>query len=199
MIAVVDSGGANVSSVMLALERATKNMNGAEAVFTFDPNVIRNASHVILPGVGAAATAMKALQDKGLVDVLRGLTQPVMGICLGMQLLFSRSAEGDVDCLDIIDGQLEHFDLPDLSVPHTGWNQVMQVNDNPLFKDIPDESYFYFVHSYFLPQNDAAIGNTDYGGVFTSAVNHNNFYGCQFHPERSGVVGEQLIRNFLSC
>ncbi len=192
MIAVVDSGGANVASVLFALERL-----GVSAVFTADPDVISKASHVILPGVGAAQAAMRALEEKDLIACLCSLTQPVLGICLGMQLLFSHLKEGDVEGLGLLSGTVEKFDFDDLCVPHTGWNQVQQKKKTPFFEGIADESFFYFVHSFYAPQVPQTLGLTEYGCSFTSVVARDNFFGCQFHPERSGAVGAQLLKNFV--
>ena len=193
MIVIIDSGGANIASVKFALERL-----GVESVLSSDADVIQNAERVILPGVGAAGAAMQKLNDYGLVDCIRNLKQPVLGICLGMQLLFSKSDEGDVDLLDIIDGRVSHFDKAQCDVvPHMGWNTVSFKNDHSITKGLPDGSYFYFVHSYRADVSDSTIGETDYGTPFSAIVAQDNFIGCQFHPERSGEVGAQLLKNFI--
>jgi imidazole glycerol-phosphate synthase subunit HisH len=192
MIAIVDSGGANIASVMFAIERL-----GKPYAFTGDPETIRNASHVILPGVGTAGAAMRTLRKKGLIECLKTLKQPVLGICLGMQLLFERSEEGDVDMLGLLPGTVTKFDDSRQTVPHTGWNTVNQRQALPLFKDIADDSYFFFVHSYHAPVGAYTAGLTDYGTEFSSIVAQDNFFGCQFHPERSGASGAQLLDNFV--
>jgi len=194
MIAIIDSGGANIASVTHALKRL-----GKEAVLTADANVIRQAERVILPGVGAARAAMEQLNSAGLVEVIRDLKQPVLGICLGMQLLFSHSEEGDVDMLNIIDGAVRHFDAKDdMPIPHMGWNNTIRVSYHPLMKNIDEESYFYFVHSFYAPINDKTIGVCGYANEFTAVVAKDNFMGCQFHPERSGDEGTKILSNFLA-
>lgn len=191
MIAIVNSGGANLASVIFAIERL-----GKPYIFTSDSDVIRKASHVILPGVGAAAAAMKTLNDSGLVDCLRQLTQPVMGICLGMQLLFEHSAEGNVDLLKLLAAQVKKFPDSDLPVPHMGWNRLRITKANPLLKDMDNEPFVYFVHSFYAPVGDYTVAATDYGIPFSSVVNRDNIFGCQFHPERSGKAGAHILRNF---
>ncbi len=195
MIAVVDSGVANLTSVMAALRRL-----GAEVTVTTSAQTIVQASHVILPGVGAAAAAMARLRQKGLVDVLRGLTQPVLGICLGMQLLFEKSEEGgDTPCLGILPGTAALLSTaPCMPVPHMGWNQLQfQKADHPLLLNVEDGPCVYFVHSYALPVTALTVASTCYTSEFTSIAAGRNFAGCQFHPERSGEVGSRLLGNFL--
>jgi glutamine amidotransferase len=192
-LAIIDSGGANIGSVRFALQRL-----GAESVFTADPDEIRRADRVILPGVGAAAAAMRQLRSHGLVDCIRGLTQPVLGICLGMQLLFESSAEGNVDCLGLVPGRLERFpDIPSLRVPHMGWNHAETVRDDPLLAGLGQEPWFYFVHSYYAPVSEATIASCHHGVAFSAMVQHGNFRGAQFHPERSAGDGAQVLKNFL--
>lgn len=199
MIAVIDSGVANLASVMAALHRLQ-----ADAVVTSDAAVIGGASHVILPGVGAAAPAMTQLHMKKLVEVIRRLTQPVMGICLGMQLLFTTSEEGQgegqaLPCLDVIPGMVRHMTgTPDMPVPHMGWNQIKPVKPSPLLQDVAAGSFAYFVHSFAVPVGEMTVASADYGTAFTAVAAHKNFYGCQFHPERSSTVGQQILKNFLS-
>ena len=193
MIAIVDSGGANLASVTFAIERLGKAYK-----FTADPEEIMRATHVILPGVGTAAVAMDILRRRDLVECLVGLKQPVLGICLGMQLLFSWSAEGEVDMLGLLPGRIEKFNNRALNVPHMGWNTLSIVQKNPLLKNIPEQSYLYFVHSYRAPIGDFTAATTDYGGLFSSVVQHDNFFGCQFHPERSGANGAQILQNFTA-
>lgn len=193
-VVLIDSGGANIASVLYALQRLDR-----DAVLTADPDVIARAPHVILPGVGAARDAMGKLQARELVECIRGLTQPVIGICLGMQLLFSHSEEGDAAMLDILSGNVRHFKPEEgKTIPHMGWNNVKLAEVAPLFKDVPDESFFYFVHSYYAPVGDYTQASCTYGReVFSASVAQGNFMGCQFHPERSGAAGQQVLKNFL--
>ena len=199
MIAIIDSGGANIASVKFAIERL-----GMTGTLTTDADVIRNAERVILPGVGAAPVAMDMLSKAGLIDVIRGLKQPVLGVCLGMQLLFGQSPEkadstdNDTGLLDITPGDCAAFTPAiDRSVPHMGWNSLNFTSVHPLLKGIEKGAYVYFVHTYFAPVTDATIASCTYGNVFTAMVADNNFMGCQFHPERSGPVGAQILQNFL--
>ena len=191
-LAVVDSGGANISSVLHALHRL-----GVEPEFTADANVIRAADRVILPGVGAAGRAMEVLQGHGLVEVIRDLTQPVLGICLGMQLLFDASEEDDATLLGVIPARLTR--LPEgegRRVPHMGWNVLQSVRPDQL-TDSLDGQWFYFVHSFAAPMGDWTLASTTHGVEFSAVVRHNNFYGAQFHPERSASAGATLLRQFL--
>ena len=193
MIAIIDSGGANIASVQFALERL-----GAKSVLTQDVSVIQSADKVLLPGVGAAPVAMQSLIESGLIDCIRGLTQPVMGICLGMQLLFARSPEGNTPLLGIFDADCETFTPSHgRSVPHMGWNRLSTRQDHPLMAGVEEGAHVYFVHSYFAPVTAQTIAATNYGDDFTAIVAENNFMGCQFHPEKSGLVGGQILRNFL--
>ena len=196
MIAIIDSGGANIASVTFALERC-----GATATLTTDAEMIASADKVILPGVGAAPVVMAQLQKAGLVDCIRGLTQPVLGICLGMQLLFERSEEGDTALLGLIPGKVEAFQpAPGLSIPHMGWNRLLPTAGaaaNPLLKGIDDGAHVYFVHSYFAPVSGDTVAACRYGADFTALVAHGNFMGAQFHPERSGPIGARILQNFL--
>ena len=196
MIAIIDSGGANIASVTFALERC-----GATATLTTDAEKIASADKVILPGVGAAPVAMAQLQKAGLVDCIRGLTQPVLGICLGMQLLFERSEEGDTELLGLIPGTVGAFQpAPGLSIPHMGWNRLLPTAGaaaNPLLKGIDDGAHVYFVHSYFAPVSGDTVAACRYGADFTALVAHGNFMGAQFHPERSGPIGARILQNFL--
>ena len=194
MIAIVNSGVANLASLGFALERL-----GKDFVVTDDPELVERASHVILPGVGAASAAMPRLRRKGMAKRLAQLTQPVLGICLGMQLLFNHSEEGNVELLNIIPGQVTSFPASaNLIVPHMGWNTVRATKRNALLKDLPEEAYFYFVHGYVVPLGDFTAATTFYGEMFSSVVEHSNFFGCQFHPERSGPEGRQVLANFVS-
>ena len=191
-LAVVNSGGANISSVLHALRRL-----GAEPQFTSDADVIRSADRIILPGVGAAGSAMETLHNHGLIDVIRKLTQPVMGICLGMQLLFDSSAEDETKLLGLIPATLERLPAaPGLRVPHMGWNAISNMNADPLTSDL-DRKWFYFVHSYAAPVGDWTLSTSQHGQVFSAIVRKDNFYGAQFHPERSAKAGSELLRGFL--
>ncbi|MDC0493410.1 imidazole glycerol phosphate synthase subunit HisH [Alphaproteobacteria bacterium] len=193
MIAIIDSGGANIASVQFALERL-----GADSVLTKDVKIIQSADKVLLPGVGAAPIAMQNLAEYELIDCIRSLTQPVMGICLGMQLLFAVSPEGNTPLLGIFDADCETFTPSQgRSVPHMGWNRLSKQQDHPLLAGVDEGTHVYFVHSYFAPVTAQTIAATNYGDDFTAIVAENNFMGCQFHPEKSGLVGAQILRNFL--
>lgn len=191
-IAVIDSGGANLGSVIQALHRL-----GAEGVLTRDAATIRGASRVILPGVGAAAWSMNALAEHGLVDVIRGLTQPVLGICLGLQLLFESSEEGEVNCLGLIPGRVTRLPpTPGLRLPHMGWNQLQWRSDDRLAAGLDGDEWFYFVHTYAAPAS-AAVATSEHGAPFAAVVRRGNFAACQFHPEKSAAPGSRLLKNFL--
>jgi len=193
-VAIIDGGGANIASLRFALARA-----GAEADLTTDAAAIRAASHVILPGVGAARAAMDKLRASGLDRLIPTLTQPVLGICLGMQLLFDASEEDDARCLGIIPGTARRFTpAPGRPVPHMGWNSIQRVADIPLLEGVSDGAWAYFVHSYALPVGPATVATTDYGWPFSSIARQGNFLAAQFHPERSGETGALLLRNFLT-
>ena len=192
-VVVVDSGGANISSVLHALRR-----QGVDPVFSADAATIRAADRVILPGVGAAGQAMDVLRAHGLVDVIRSLVQPVLGICLGMQLLFTSSAEDNADLLGIIPARLSRLaQAPGLRVPHMGWNTLRQVRADPLSDPLADQ-WFYFVHSYAAPLGEWTLASSNHGAAFSALVRKDNFYGAQFHPERSASAGARLLQNFLS-
>ncbi|MEL6123364.1 MAG: imidazole glycerol phosphate synthase subunit HisH [Bacteroidota bacterium] len=194
MIALIDYDAGNTCSVMNALRRID-----ADFVLTADPELIRSSERVIFPGVGHAGAAMRALERKGLVDVIRNLSQPVLGICVGMQLLLDSSEEGDVSCLGVVSGRVTKFIPGDgVKVPHMGWNQVVDSGGESLFRGINPGEYFYFVHSYYVPILQATIGTTSYSHAFSAAVRHSNFWGVQFHAEKSGSIGEQLIQNFIT-
>lgn len=197
MIVIIDTGCANLSSVRFAIERL-----GYDVIVSKDPEILQKADKLFLPGVGTAKEAMKNLINRDLVEEIKKLTQPVLGICLGMQMLAEGSEEGfaeetTIKTLGLVDGYVEAMDVAPLRSPHMGWNQITPKLDEPLFKDIPAGTYFYFVHSYALPVNENTIASCEYGTPFTAAVNKDNFYGVQFHPERSGKAGAQLIKNFL--
>jgi len=192
-VVLVDGGGTNIGSVRYALQRL-----GLDAEMTADADRISAASHVILPGVGAAGPGMKKLREAGLTEVLRGLRQPLLGVCLGMQLLYERSEEGDTECLGLLPGAVAHFPAGDgLRIPHMGWNRLRVESDDPLLADLDDEAYAYFVHSYAAPVSAATIASTDYGAPFSAIVRQGNVCGMQFHPERSATVGARLLQNFL--
>jgi glutamine amidotransferase len=198
-VVVIDSGGANLASLGYALARL-----GVETTVSTDPARIRRASHVLLPGVGSAHDAMARLDASGLTKVIPLLTQPLLGICLGMQLLFQASAESAADRdttpgLGVIDGKVERLTgAPDRPVPHMGWNQLDPLRTDPLLTGISPSDYVYFVHSYAAPVTDATLAVTDYGQPFASVVRRGNFRGVQFHPERSATVGARLLANFLA-
>lgn len=191
-IAVVDSGGANIASVLHALRRL-----GAEPAFTSDAAEIRAADRVILPGVGAAGRAMELLEERGLIEVIRSLTQPVLGICLGMQLLFESSEEDSAGLLGLIPGRLTRLEeLEGLRVPHMGWNTISNRKPDKLTASL-NSSWFYFVHSYAAPLNEFTLSSSNHGVAFSAIVRKDNFYGAQFHPERSAKAGAELLRGFL--
>jgi glutamine amidotransferase len=193
-VVIVANGGANIASLQFALER----LNVPSLVWGY-PVAIGAATHVILPGVGAAANAMARLRRDGLHDVIPKLRQPVLGICLGMQLLFESSDEGDTRCLGIIPGRAARFsEAPGRPVPHIGWNTVEIGRDSPLLVGMRTEDYAYFVHSYALPVTSATVASTQYGAPFSACVEWRNFFGAQFHPERSAAVGARMLRNFLA-
>jgi imidazole glycerol-phosphate synthase subunit HisH len=191
---IIPSCGSNLASLQFALERL-----GADVPLTQDPARIRAASHVILPGVGAAAPGMERLAAAGLVDLIPTLTQPVLGICLGMQLLFARSEEDDTPCLGIIDAEVRRLPTsPDLPVPQMGWNELSPVCDSALLAGVAKGAYAYFVHSYAAPPGAYTTAVTTYGAPFSAVVEQRNFFGTQFHPERSSRAGATILGNFLS-
>jgi len=192
-IAIVDSGGANLASVKDALERL-----GVEGELTADARKIRAADKVLLPGVGSAADAMERLKARGLVETLRGLKRPALGICLGMQLLFESSDEGPTPCLGVLPGAVAKI-RADAPIPHMGWNRLATDGKrSPLLAGIEAGSFFYFVHSYRGPWGDWVRGWCEYGERIPAVVEKDNFFGVQFHPERSGAAGARLLGNFLA-
>ncbi|CDF98537.1 imidazole glycerol phosphate synthase subunit HisH [Avibacterium paragallinarum] len=191
-ITIINTGCANLSSVKFAFERL-----GYQAEITDNHTTIQQAEKLVLPGVGTALAAMQSMQARQLTDILTQLSQPVLGICLGMQLMTDYSAEGEISTLKLIQGKTELLPNKGLPLPHMGWNKVHYQNNHPLFSDIPQDSYFYFVHSYAVLPNENTIATCDYGVPFSAAIARDNFYGVQFHPERSGKGGEQLLRNFM--
>jgi len=193
MIVMIDYDAGNTRSVMNALDRL-----GAEYILTDDKETIQKAERVIFPGVGHAGAAMEALRSKNLVTTIKSLTQPVLGICVGMQLLAERSNEGETTCLGIVPGVVTKFDKrKKYKVPHMGWNQLSDLRPVPILDGIDKGSYVYFVHSYYLPDSEYSIATCDYEKPFAAAINKDNFWGVQFHPEKSGEVGAQMIKNFL--
>ena len=200
-VAIIKYNAGNVYSVYCACRRL-----GHDAVITDDPVVIRQADRVIFPGVGEARAAMQHLNKTGLADVIRGLRQPVLGICIGMQLLCSHSEEGDVDCLGIFDVPVVRFrpSSKEFKVPQMGWNTIEKFemtaengNSNRLFINLHEGDYVYYVHSFHVPICSYTIAQTDYDGFYSAALHKDNFWATQFHPEKSGPVGEQILRNFL--
>lgn len=192
MIAILDYKMGNLRSVENALKRL-----GAEFTVTDDAGVIRSADKVLMPGVGNAAEAMENMRSASLVDVVRSLRRPVLGICVGMQVMCRHSEEGDVDCLNLFDARVKRFEpSADLKVPHMGWNTIGNL-ESKLFKGIDGGEYVYFVHSYYPELCSDTIATSCHGVMFSAALKYENFYGTQFHPEKSGDVGERIIENFL--
>jgi imidazole glycerol-phosphate synthase subunit HisH len=189
---IVDTGCANISSLKFALERLTGSVT-----VTDKPETILAAERVFLPGVGTANYAMGVMEQKGLSQVIQQLTQPLLGICLGMQLLTVSSSEGDTDCLNLIPVQVIGLEAQGLRLPHMGWNTLTQRVDHPLFRGIPQDEYFYFVHSYAAGLSEWTLASSEYGNQFSAALAYKNFMGVQFHPERSGKMGSQVLKNFL--
>ena len=193
-VVIVDSGGANIASLRCALERL-----GARARVTAEGSAIASAERIVLPGVGAAAHAMQRLRAAGLVQVLRTLTQPVLGICLGMQLLLERSDEGPTRCLGVLPCAAQSLRaFAGHPVPHMGWNRLRHLRADPLLEGIGEGSHVYFVHSYAAAVTEHTLATADYGLRLSAAVRRGNFWGTQFHPERSGSAGARILRNFLN-
>lgn len=192
-VILVDAGGTNIGSVRYALQRL-----GADAALTADAATIRAADKVILPGVGAAGPGMARLRELGLVELLRSLKQPVLGVCLGMQLLCAHSEEGDTECLGLIPAPVRRFaEASGLRVPHMGWNRLSAKHAHPLLAGLGGDEQAYFVHSYAVPVGDWTLATSDYGAAFSAVIARDNYYGMQFHPERSATVGAKLLKNFL--
>jgi glutamine amidotransferase len=194
-VVIIDSGGANITSLRVALGRL-----GAESSVSSDPETIRRAPRVLLPGVGSAHDAMARLRMAGLDKLIPTLKQPLLGICLGMQILFEQSAEGPTNGLGVIPGSVDRIpSAPGLPVPHMGWNQLAQTKPDPLLDGVSALDYVYFVHGYAAPVGEHTVAATDYGAPFTAVARRDNFCGTQFHPERSGLVGSRILSNFLKA
>jgi glutamine amidotransferase len=194
-IVIVNTGCANISSVKFAVERL-----GTKVTVSDDEQIIQAADKVFLPGVGSAHAAMASINQKQLTQCIQGLTQPVLGICLGMQLMVEQSAEsltGNTQCLGLMAGQVKRMQVGDLRLPHMGWNTVTPIADAPLFKGIGSGSYFYFVHSFAVSVSSFTLASCQYGMEFSAAIHKDNFFGVQFHPERSSDAGAQLLKNFI--
>lgn len=193
-IAIVQYNAGNIQSVLYALERI-----GVSALVTDNAEQIQKADKVIFPGVGEASTAMQYLRERKLDVVLQNLKQPVLGICLGMQLMCAHSEENDTTCLGIFDNEVKYFvpKISSIKVPQMGWNNITQLKTG-LFQDIPENSYAYFVHGYYAELSKYTIANTQYIQEYSSALHRDNFYGVQFHPEKSAAIGEQILQNFLN-
>lgn len=190
---IIKYNAGNIRSVLFALERI-----GVEALVTDDFEKIRNADRVIFPGVGEASSAMKYLKDKGLDETIRSLKQPVLGICLGMQLMCRFSEENNTDCLGIFEQKVLKFpEVDGFKVPQIGWNNVYDLK-SPLMKGVDEQAYMYFVHGYYVESCENAIAKTDYIREYSSAIQKENFYAVQFHPEKSGEAGQQILQNFIN-
>jgi glutamine amidotransferase len=194
MIAIIDCCGSNFASIKYAFENL-----GQEVVLTHDANEIKNADCVILPGVGHAKSAMLNLRQNNLDTLIPNLTQPVLGICLGMQIMYSSSEEGDTTCLGIFPEIVHEFKKSDtLSIPHMGWNNLQNIKSNHFLLDgMSSDDFVFYVHSFYADTNDYPFATNDYINDFTAIVNKDNFYGIQFHPEKSGVVGVKILENFI--
>lgn len=190
-IAIIDYGAGNIQSIKFAVQRL-----GFEAVLSSNAEEIQNADKVIFPGVGEAGSAMRMLRSTGLDKIIPNLKQPVLGICLGMQLMCKSSEEGNTTGLGIFDAEVKKFNA-DLKVPQIGWNTITEL-EGKLFENVCAEEYVYLVHSYYVPECSDEIARTNYGVDYSTALNRNNFYGVQFHPEKSSKTGEQILKNFLN-
>ncbi|MFD3408601.1 imidazole glycerol phosphate synthase subunit HisH [Aquirufa sp. HETE-83D] len=192
-IAIIKYNAGNVASVMYALDRIGQNYQ-----LTDDPEQIKKADKVIFPGVGEASTAMAYLKKKGLDEVIKGLKQPVLATCIGMQLLCKHSEEGNTDCIGVFDVEVKKFISKDLKIPHVGWNSIVKRGENPLMKELKEEEFVYFVHSFYAPVNQYTTAVCAYEQPFSAMLHKDNFYAAQFHAEISGKAGEQILKNFLA-
>lgn len=192
MIGIVKYRAGNLASVSNALERLDVPWR-----ITDEPDELDRCRAILFPGVGHAGSAMEDLKQRGLDIWLRETTKPLLGICLGMQLLYDSSEEGETDTLGLLPGRLRRFDSTDKKVPHMGWNQIHHLTDHPLLNGIPEREYFYFVHSYYAPVTDQTLARSDYGEEFAAIAGRENVLGVQFHPEKSGAAGLQLLQNFV--
>lgn len=192
MIALIDYGAGNLKSVANALD-------GLGVVYNITDkfNEIESAEKIIFPGVGEASSAMNKLVEKNIFNTIKSSTQPLLGICLGMQLLATFSEERNTKCLDIVKSVVKRIDFDNVKVPHMGWNKVEFINQHKLFRNIKSGEHFYFANSYYMPINEYTIGTSKYNSVFSASINKNNFYGVQFHPEKSGKVGLHVLKNFI--
>lgn len=191
-VAIVKYNAGNTASVANALKRL-----GVEPLVTDDSNELRSADKVIFPGVGEASTAMKYFRDRNLDSVIRSLTQPLLGICLGMQLMCMSSEENETDCLGILPYRVRRFESETLKIPHTGWNRISDLS-SPLFAGIAEGERVYFVHGYYVETGDSTTATCEYGERFSAAIGRDHFHAIQFHPEKSGAVGERILENFLN-
>ena len=191
-VAIVDYGVGNIKSIQHSLDRI-----GVNHIYTMVPEKIISAEKVIFPGVGDASYAMKQLKNQNLDKLIPNLKQPFLGICLGMQLMCNYSEEGDTSCLGIINTRAKKFNSNNNKIPQIGWNNIKNLKTN-LFKGITENEFMYFVHTYFVPKSTYTISESSYGLNYSSAINKDNFYGTQFHPEKSGLIGEKIIKNFIS-
>jgi imidazole glycerol-phosphate synthase subunit HisH len=192
MIAIIKYNAGNVQSVQYALQRL-----GVDSMVTDDPQQIQKASKVIFPGVGHANSAMSYLKERDLDKLIAELKQPVLGICLGMQLMCSYSEEGDTTCIGLFNTSIKLFESTILKVPQIGWNNIYDYQ-SVLFKGLTDEAYVYTVHSYYAALSDETVAKTDYISPYSAALQKDNFFGVQFHPEKSGAVGETILKNFIN-
>lgn len=191
-VVILDTGCANLSSVKYAIQRL-----GYEPAVSLEPEIVLTADKLFLPGVGTAQAAMAQLKERHLIELIKACTQPVLGICLGMQILAKGSDEGVTKTLGILDTSVKVMKDRGLPLPHMGWNSVKPLAGHHLFRNIDENAYFYFVHGYAMPLSEYTIAECQYGKTFSAAVQKDNFYGVQFHPERSGKAGAQLLKNFL--
>jgi len=192
-LVIIKYNAGNIQSVLYALERI-----GVQATVTDDVQAIQSADKVIFPGVGEASTAMNYLKERGLDVVIKNLTQPVLGICLGMQLMCKHSEENDTNCLGIFDEEVKKFKAEGLEfkVPQIGWNTISNLK-SPIFNQVKENDFCYFVHGYYAALGEHTIATTSYIQLYSSALHKNNFYGVQFHPEKSAAIGEQILKNFI--